>query len=163
MLNNCREKEERKTNIEANVTVRWVYDEDPDLSWIGKWTDKWEEGAMERESVGRNEYKYFVPAIKEEEHYKGLVEKGYTKRGARRMARRYNKQDLNRMEGFGDGWFTMGCIVTVSIGGIEAYDSLWGIESNSDEVYLEEVIEDCMNQAKSELIEKLNKLSEVVK
>jgi hypothetical protein len=104
----------------SKIEIRHLFDETPDLSFLGQYSDQWQEGAIERENTGSRKYKYFIPTNNE-----------------------CAQQDYERMEAYNDGgWNMMGiraqaeihtssngtdCLINrVSSGG------LWGIESDSD-------------------------------
>ena len=63
---------------------------------------------------------------------------------------KYLTDDYKRMCDYNDGdWCMYGCIVTIKLDGNEVGEaSLWGIESDSDDDYFEEVEEDLISQAK---------------
>jgi len=153
--------------VPVQVEVRWVHDETPDLSFLGRFSDRWEEGAVEH-STDPREYRWFIPAVTAQEHFRELRKLGrYSERSARRMATRCVRQDHDRLKTYGgEGWFMMGCIVTVTSRhpfGLEATDSLWGIESDSGPAYLRDVEKDCTAQALASLREKLAKLGALVR
>lgn len=122
------------------VKIQWFYDETPDLSYL-------------QTTV--------------EEHYRSLLtcklrrgpRKGqpYTPRGAMRLARRYAAQDAERYDAYSrKRWYMMGCVVDLEIGGkYSSSTSLWGIESDSDVSYLEQVerenVQDVLQHIASEL------------
>ena len=102
--------------MRATVTTKWEPDCDPDLSWIGEYSNTLEKGGIDREErgdMGRHEYRFFNPQP-------GLEE--------------YVEQEYERMQAYNRGeWWMEGCVVTVSCGGVTASDSLWGIESDREE------------------------------
>lgn len=125
----------------SKIEIRHLFDETPDLSFFGQYSDQWQEGAIERENAGSREYKYFIPTNKE-----------------------CAQQDYERMEAYNNGhWNMMGVraqaeihtssnstdwlINRVSSGG------LWGIESDSDKDYLETVAKEELSELKSTLSE----------
>lgn len=126
---------------------------EPDQSdygdYLGEFTDEWSEGVVEspranwhvvenwrgeKERVAGNkrEYKWFLPQITEEEHYRDLCEYKFGKAEARRLARKYTEDALNRALEY-EAWVV---IVTVYRDGIElASDALGGIDVDSfDEI-----------------------------
>jgi hypothetical protein len=148
--------------IAANVAIRWVYDEDPDLSHLGRFSDTWEEGAIEHSKKDSREYRWFIPAINAESHRKSLRERGYSKHEAWVRGRKHVREDYERYKSHGDRWFMMGCIVRATLHGITAFESLYGIESDSKPEYLRDVEEELMEQALSSLEAKLKKLSRAI-
>jgi hypothetical protein len=86
-----------KPKIES-ITVKHMYDDSPDTSWLGEYTDKWQSGAIKRVNAGRNEYKYFVPGMSHQEHWDALHKIGYSKGNCDELAREYNQRDLNHNE-----------------------------------------------------------------
>lgn len=131
----------------ASFEMEKLDDTSPDLSWIGKFTDKWEKNAIEHNG-DRGTYKYFVPAnTAEQTGSPDSVE-----------------QDHKRLASYGESWSMIGIRATVvleipmpggdyQLQGIES-SGLWGIESDSDEQYFKEVFaEQC-----AELVEMLTAL-----
>lgn len=54
--------------------VRWMTDESPDLTYLGEYSDKWVQGAIDRKAMGdqdRGEYRYFHPTQTFRDHLKG--------------------------------------------------------------------------------------------
>lgn len=71
-------------------------DYDPDISWLGTFTDRHEPGAVANPD-GRFDSRvlpWFVPAITEDEHYRGLRALKFGKARARELARSYVLHDL---------------------------------------------------------------------
>jgi hypothetical protein len=135
------------------ITIKHIYDESPDTSFFGKYTDEVNDWYIDREqgeyiailqkdedyelpSKGR-EYRFFNPCA------------GGEKEGTKDY-QKYGKEDFKRMEDLNNGqWEFIGIkafaevhtsqdgndwlINSVSSGG------LWGIESDSDKDYLKEV------------------------
>ncbi len=111
-------------------------DDCPDLSLLGKYTDTWEENAIDRKSDDRygryaayGEYRYFVPALTGEET--GNPDSP--------------EQDYQRAEAYNRGdWTVLYCYAraTVVIGSISQTmrsGGLGGVESDSDASYFEEI------------------------
>lgn len=151
----------RADNEQFTFTIKWQFDQDTDLSFLGKYSDHEESGAIERPNAAwRGQYRYFIPAMTEAEHYKGLRamvnsadtrKRHYGERTARRLARSYVAQDFERMESYGDSWDMQGCIVTLEcMGKAIGQASLWSIESDSDKTYKAEVIADLKAEAYSD-------------
>ncbi len=145
---------EFETFLEANSFMKDL--DDLDISY-SDWGDE-EEGGITVEypyyeevssNYRRNEYEYYVscnfPHPKPEEY-------------------KYFIQDFHRLEDYGEGWNSMGCIVTVSLQGIElGHNSLWGIESDADDECKREVEQDITAGAIEEAKKNLVKLMEDTK
>ena len=138
------------------------YDESPDTSCIGEYTDKYDPFYFDREqgkmlktlerdrsyevpSPGR-EYRYFIP-------YAGGETPGT------QLYIQYGKQDLARMEGLHKGdWTFIGikAEARVQLDGeiIQKLTStgLWGIESDGGSPYLEEVEKEELSSLQDELL-----------
>jgi hypothetical protein len=110
-----------------------------------------------RKTYERHAYKYFVPANSHKEDEITQDERV-----------KYILQDYERAADYGNEWYYTGCIVTMYIDGTEvAAASLWGIESDSGDDYIQEVeqelIDQCKNDARSKaaaLRDAANKLDE---
>lgn len=114
------------------ITVKHIVDECPDLSYLGEYSDKPAEIHIDRQERGiyrPRECRYFNLGCGDAE---------------------YIEQDYRRAEAYNAGlWFSMGIVaeaeVVYDIGQgnrrIEHLSSggLWGIESDSDNEYIEEV------------------------
>lgn len=143
---------ERKPYIER-IVVKKMYDECPDTSWIGEFTnieptvEELESGkVIERESVGRLECRYFVPANPE-----------------------YGYDELEQMESFNRGdWFFFGISAEARVmipsihpdsWKLETIDSggLWGLESTMFTTELEE----CANEQVEELKQYIQELTKI--
>jgi hypothetical protein len=48
-----KERKQTKPTIES-ITIKHIIDDCPDTSYLGKYTDKWESGAIKRHNAGRN-------------------------------------------------------------------------------------------------------------
>lgn len=137
-------------------------DTSPDLSWMGKFTSNWVPGAIAHEPArhDRTLHRWFVPGISYEEHFNQLIIMKYGKSEADRLARQYVKRDYDRLRKYGDDWEMLGVIVTVSLSDVEfAENSLWGIESDSDEEYFIEVADELATQG---LLEAKRKMQELI-
>ena len=129
-------------------TIRYEYDPNPDLSYLGTYTDNADApGAIAWDRVGWDEYTHFIPQITEDEHFTGLraMMRGskhvYSVKRARELARSYVQQDYERMEAYNnDQWSMLGCIVTFKVNSITISESsLWGIESDTDKSELSSI------------------------
>ena len=145
------------------VTIRRVADVDPDLSYLGEYTNDAGDWNIERQSGeyvhdlpedhdtperGR-EYRYFTP-------YAGGEKPGTAD------YRKYGLQDYKRMEALNCGdWYMIGitteaealvpssgtsCHIQHITGG-----SLWGIESDSEESYMESIARGCLHELQQQL------------
>lgn len=161
-------------NVESQVkiTVKWVDDEIADLSHLGKFSDQWEESALQNPEWTRDNnrvYRYFIPAMSEREHYESLrtiinpanpAKRPYGVKTARNLARSYVQEDMKRMLDYGETWAMQGCIVTLTVNGSElGHASLWGIESDSDVSYFLEVSKELTEEAYNNAKRNLDKLS----
>lgn len=149
----------------AKITVRTMLDECPDTSWLGEYTDDLEPGIIVR--VAR-EYCERLP-----EDYE-LPPRGREFRGFRPYAGgeqpgtedycKYGMQDFERMESFAKGdWHFVGiraeAEVLSSRNGKEwlinrlSSGGLWGIESDSEASYFDEVKREEIQELKATLME----------
>lgn len=71
----------------------------PDTSWLGKFTDRWEPGAI-KHSDDRREYRWFVPENKEEDTFDWYHVHGYSKQVAREHAKRQVHEDYHIAKNF---------------------------------------------------------------
>lgn len=135
--------------IPTEFEVKFYYDEMYDTSHMGHFSNNWESGAIDRELSGdlqRHEYRYWIPTPGGEnwEDYKISCRKwytdhGYSKHEAGIAAHQHRAQDYQRVQGLlNQDWHYM--IVEVSCAWGEF--NLGGIESDSDESYIDEVIND---------------------
>lgn len=147
------------------IQVESKHDDCPDTSYLGTYTESpqgWyvdrktgslyhNDKCIRREIAGndfeRGQYQYWIypwendkPTIK---HVMSLYKRC---------------EEINR----GDVWY-VGIIVTVSFEGVElGYDSCWGIESDSDEDYINGMIHDVAAQAISAAMDKIAILKEKI-
>ena len=118
------------------IKVKAIVVEDPDLFYLGKYSNTPKEGAIEVNRKGY--YKYFNPACRE-----------------------YADLDYERMKGYNNGdWCMIGIIaeaeVSYKIGNysrLEFFSSsgIWDIESDSDKDYLNELKEEELIDLKAHL------------
>ncbi len=133
-----------------SIKVEQIIDTSPDTSFIGEYTDRWDEWAICRccgeylanvaddheEFTRGREYRYFLP-------YAGGEEQGTP------HYQKYGLQDYERMEGLNSGdWQFVGIVAKATIKyrtrngsyRLETFTSggLWGIESDAGD-YLDEV------------------------
>lgn len=154
--------EVRVNGMLASVEVKWIVDDSPDLSYIGKYCDDCP-GAIDISKfrqVESGHLGFFLSANNSKyskkgwDHVDGKTKyKLIKKHGSlKNVTRSYAIADFKRMEAFEKGeWEMRGCSVTVRIGKTEESDSLWGIESDSEKKYMKEVEKDCTANALSKL------------
>lgn len=123
-----------------DIQMEEIPDETPDLSFMGEYSDTPKEGAIDRKESGDwepRELRYFNPAIPE-----------------------YADEDYKRMEAYNDGQWNMVGIQAVAEVHLSQDDGhtwniqrikspgLWGIESDSDDSYKEEVYSEQLGELK---------------
>lgn len=150
-----------KNQREFTVRIQWLDDPDADLSYLGEFSDRESTGAVEY-STNPRLYRYFIPAISEHEHFKGLREtinpanpakRVYGVRTARKLAKQYVQEDMQRAASYGDSWHMTGCVVTIRYNGrVIGMASLWSIESDSDRAYKQEIQNDLLVEARADTI-----------
>lgn len=138
-----------------SIKIVHEYDDNPDLSWLGKFSDKWAPGAIDRKRFGNwepREMRYFIPCNHwphnpknwdhvSEEDLKNVIAKHRTLKKADWT---YALEDMRRLETFGDRWVTIGIYAKAMIVIRNVYQTiqsgvLWGIESDSDESYIDSI------------------------
>ena len=129
----------------VNLKLSLLPDENPDLSWIGEYSDTWKEGAVDRKEQGdweRLQLRYFIPS------------------GIRGNTPEQDLEDYHRMETYGRLWEMVGIVAKATVAVTfpsgdekETYfrASLWGIESDSDPSYLQEVKAEVLEELRLEL------------
>lgn len=136
----------KRPTITSVKIVREI-DEQPDLSYLGAYSSHRDEeysiDRHERGDMGRNEFRYFTPAMTGEET-------GNTDSP---------EQDYQRMEAYKRGeWWMVGIYAVAEIrgeSGVRQYiqsGGLWGIESDSDKSYLESVAREELEALRDELL-----------
>lgn len=123
-----------------SVTVERYTDDCPDLSFIGEYSDKPADGAIDREENGdrlRGQYRYFNPGSDPE----------------------YARQDYERMEAYErQEWCMVGvraeARVILSGTVIQELTSsgIWGVESDSEDDYFRELAEQELDDLKDQLL-----------
>ncbi len=119
-----------------SITVETLPDDDADLSYLGKYSNQWEEGAIERKDRTGATYRYFIPAMS----------------GAETGNPESPQQDFERMEAYNRNyWGLVGIQAKASIvinGVCQRIGSggLWGIESDSGQDYLKEVAREQLDE-----------------
>lgn len=130
------------------VEIKQEYDPDPDLSWLGMYSNIPGPDAIDRRNPGRNEYRYWNPAITLAEHYRELHRAGLSKADAWLKALEYRERAYGRMESLcRGGWAMIGITATARIGDMVCGSaSLWGIESDADD-YIDEIAHELAGEA----------------
>lgn len=129
-----------KTVGRIRLTVQMIPDYDPDLSWLGEYSNMPGNGAIDTGRGGRY-LKYFNPPI---ENYEGAEADEIEK---------YCRQDFERMEGYNNNeWMMVGVLASVYVDGRKVGDaSLWGIEFEYQiEDYHREIMRDEAREALTE-------------
>lgn len=130
----------RKPKI-LSVKFEQILDESPDLSFLGEYSDTPETVHIDRKERGdmqRNELRYFNLGTGDAE---------------------YIEADYERMESYNNGnWHMTGCIAKAEVqlaanGPFQTIRSggLWGVESDADSAYLDQIRRDELNQLYQEL------------
>lgn len=127
--------------LRATVTYKTELDTDPDLSWLGTWSNTPEsEASIEHEPGNSRTYNWFNPQP-------GLEE--------------YAARDYERMLAYNRGhWWMEGHIVRVECGGVVAEASVWGVESDATDSDREEIRRSLRSEAFHEWREKVARLRE---
>lgn len=120
------------------IHVQYSYDEYPDVSWIGKFSDTWEPGAIKHlpgwcgnnyDRPNPGTYGWFIPANGAEEARRWYARAGYARHDAWLTAQRQVRSDYERM----DQITFYDLKVTVFRAGVElAVDYLSGIDLGDD-------------------------------
>lgn len=140
-----------------HLRLRIRPDDDPGLRG-GRYTDTYEPGALDREeegyTVGRHEFRYFIPDITEKMHIRDGVEPA--------DAARYAREELARAEAYGEGeWSYVFLTVEASRLGVKLGSaSLSGIESDCGLRHIRETVADLAREAIAEARETLEDLKE---
>lgn len=165
-------------NTIESIKVKVMYDESPDISWLGEYTDNLGPGVIIRDydefyekiptEMERDDYGQFIGKADPELPSMGREFRGFKpyaggeKEGTKDYYK-YGMQDYRRMEGLERGdWSFIGiraeAVVSYDIGGgsrrLEDLTSggLWGIESDSGD-YLKELKQEQLDDLKLHLKE----------
>ena len=155
------------------VKVVWEWDECPDLSWLGEYTNTPGPGGIDRiatEDWGQREYRYFQPGnhvpfnSKDWDHVSEIVKAETIRKygSLEKASQAYAMQDYKRMEAYRRGhWHMTGCYaeatVSYEIGQgsrrLETFSSggLWGIESDASVEHKAETAKDELAGLKAHL------------
>lgn len=115
-----------------SILVRVEDDEDPDISYLGTFSDRFEDGAIRNSSSDRNSYKWFVPMTSAREYKQALSELGYSRAAAYALALEYVRRDMETAREYR----VYVVIVTASREGVElGSDVLGGIDIDEGETW----------------------------
>ncbi len=137
----------------SSIKIKQYFDSDPDTSFLGEYSNKRAKFSFDRQFLGdmnRNEYRYFNP-------YPNPLE-GKTQK-ERKELYQWAKQNYERMESLNNqNWFFFGLKAEAEIiinGVIQNISSggLWGIESDSNRSYIEDIIKEEIADLKDQLKE----------
>jgi hypothetical protein len=131
-------------------------DDYPDVSFLGEFTDRQEPGAVPNPE-GRYDsrlYRWFVPAITEDEHYRGLRDLKFGRAQARDLARSYVRQDLELARDYAPVIAT----VTAHRAGVELGSASLGGIDDEDYARSWDVLGDLASEALAEAQETLGRL-----
>lgn len=131
-----------------SVKVEQKYDPDPDLSWLGEYSDRPDVDAVTRSNAGRNECRYWNPTIILAEHYQAFHRLGYCKADAWLKALECREQNFNHMERYCRGdWAMLDIVATARIGDMVCGGAtLGGVESDSGD-YIDEIAHELAHAA----------------
>lgn len=133
-----------------------VHDSDGSPDYLGKYSRNYAAGAI----LNHKTRKWFIPANQEQAVYRDLRAMKYGRRLARDLSKSYVYADKRRLDNFlSRKWEYIGIVVGVAKDG-EALgsESLWGIESDSGQDYIDSTAYDLAAEA---LAEARNKLAEI--
>ena len=136
-----------RANGRAEIAVITVLDEDPDLSWLGEYSDYREPWTadqklyhidsgliLDHHGIWRNQFGW-IQAAPEETRAHHEYEYIWLNNGQDRL--KYAMRDAKRLLDYGNGWDYVGIIAEVSLGGaVIGHASVWGVESDSGDSYL---------------------------
>jgi hypothetical protein len=139
-----------------SVSIKVEPDENPDLSYLGEFKREREPGAIPT-NLGERYMQWFVPCNSGEDARQWYREHGWPKHAAWLKGQQRAREVMARANDYGEGWHMVGIWAEAEIvveGVIQEIRSggLWGIESDSDSSYFEEVAK-----------EELHALGEVLK
>ncbi len=134
------------------VELKQDYDDDPDLSWLGEFSNTPGPDAIDRTKTRAgtraHEFRYWNPAVTLDEHYRELHGAGFSKADAWLKALEYRERIYSRIESFCHGyWVMIGITATARIDDIVCGDaSLWGIESDAGD-HIDEIAHELAREA----------------
>lgn len=159
-------KTDRQGHPQANwkqdgfeLSAKVETDDDTDVSYLGKFVDQWEFGAIKVEGWGRRQYpRFFVPATTVKEHREGLQGMGYSKGIAEEMARSHVHADLKLAKSYGDTWDMMQIIVQVMKEGVTLWSARIGGICHDDDLEWSSIAKELAVEAIEEAKETLERL-----
>lgn len=119
-------------------------DEDPDTSYLGRFTDSWEPGAVANPEAHYSwrTLRWFVPEITYDEHRHGLSSLGFSRGVSDALARRYVRQDMDAAREPEHYVVT----VTASAGAELGRAAVHGVD-RPDPSYLHAILDDLVDEA----------------
>lgn len=152
-----------------SVSVQYTYDEYPDLSWIGEYTDDWQEGAIKHlpgwsQGYDGSEYTHpdprtygwFIPAASAEEARRWYTSAGYSRHDAWVAGQRQARQDYERRDhitlyDLKVTVFRAGAeLATEYLGGIDLGDDLDNVDVDEQRVIMAiDAVECAIGEAKA--------------
>ena len=169
-------KRRLELDFDYEGTARWmdehyryvfkvVNDDAPDLSWLGKGTDKDRPfpQVLRRRAARRNEYKFFEPGHPVLDARDGYVRLGFSHANAYARAVQDAQEDMARFEDYGNGWHSVGYVLTAY--GLRDEDercelgeaSVWGYESDMPKDQVADCIVDLLFQVKDDVRRRIHK------
>lgn len=153
------------------IIVRFEYDNDADVSYLGEFSDTPEEGAINHHAtdkwLGRSfrGQRYFNPPNYDDTIKYYLETEKVSPEEAKAQADRTAMVDYERLvDYYNDGWSMVGMIVTVYLDGVRLGDSsIWGVETDAGADYFKELFSDQLHQAMIEARKHLDKLVEAAR
>lgn len=149
--------------IDYHFTFEVDYDFS-DIDHLGAYKSKWCAGCIKRDpdTVGRRDSAYFLPSNDARSHAETLIDMGYSKGVAWELAQSYVVRDFERAEQFGKDWVYCYASLTASYDDVKlARESIAGIESDCEEGYIKEAVQELYSEIQpniEETIEKVRKL-----
>lgn len=152
-----------------SIEIQHYHDETADYDMLGDFKNRIDDEGLQRHSAfkweeDRNSLDFFIPANSVEDHRAGLCKLGYSRQVSEELARKYCREDFERMKALNRGdWFFIGIRTTALVRypvddqsmnyRVERFDScgLWGVESDSSEAYLKEIEQEELDNLKSHL------------
>lgn len=130
----------------TSIKIELLHDDSPDMSWLGSYSNEPKNAfSIRRENAGSRDFKWFNPVAE------NLA--GETPENAAKIA----QADFKRMESLGDDWHFVGIRAVAEIVSANHVchsiksGGLWGIESDADKSYLNEVALVEIEQLRAEL------------
>lgn len=144
------------------LTLSVLPDEYPDISWLGYFTNDWEEGAIVSDRFDSRLCKWFVPQVTVREHFEGL-KRYYSRSESWRLANEYARRDMETAREY----YIYVIVIKAEREGIElgssSIDGYDFDDERSAHVQAEQAVEDygLVEEAISEAQETLAKLRKV--